>query len=224
MIRKIKFFLLNIFLASWVNHFCLAQNSVNPFLGPNVRAMAAQALAAEKRGDLASAIDINKKILETQPANVCSINSIAGLYGKLGQYDDEMQWAEKAIAIDKNYSLAYINYGDALAGKGRVEEAKQAYQTASTLNPKLAIPLYNLGVLSDRQHDYVTAIQFYQKAIILNPNFEDAYYNLGVDYINLKKFPEAISAFQKVLSLNPNAADANKILKDLKQKAKKEKK
>lgn len=197
---------------------CLAQSSVNPLLGPNIQTMSAQALDAESRGDLAGAIDINKKILETQPANVCSINSIAGLYGRLGQYDDEMLWAQKAINIDKNYSLAYINYGSALASQGKLAEAKQAYETAAQLNPKSAIPVYNLGILADKKNDYATAIQFYQNAIALNSKSEDAYYNLGIDYVKLKKYPEAIAAFKKVLSLNPKAEDANKMLTELEHK------
>ena len=220
MITRIRLVLIvNTFMMMWFwQPACLAQNSVNPLLGPNVRAMAAQALDAESRGDIAGAIDINKKILQTQPANVCSINSIAGLYGKLGQYENEMLWAQKAIDIDKNYGLAYINYGSALASQGKLAEAKQAYEIAAQLNPKSAIPVYNLGVIADRQHDYTAAIQFYQNAIALNPKSEDAYYNMGIDYVNLKKYPEAITAFKKVLSLNPKAEDARKMLTELEHK------
>lgn len=220
MITQIRLvFIIGTFIITWFwQPPCLAQNSVNPLLGPNVRAMSAQALEAESRGDIAGAIDINKKILETQPANVCSINSIAGLYGRVGQYDNEMLWAQKAIDIDKNYGLAYINYGSALASQGKLAEAKQAYKTAAQLNPKSAIPVYNLGVIADKQNDYVTAIQLYQNAIALNPKLEDAYYNMGIDYVNLKKYPEAIAAFKKVLSLNPKAEDARKMLTKLEGK------
>lgn len=218
MIKQTRLFLIGSLITWFLYHSCLAQNSANPLLGPNIKAMSAQALAAENSGDLVGAIDINKKILETQPSNVCSMNSMAGLYGRLGQYDDEILWAQKAINVDKNYSPAYINYGSALASKGQLAEAKKAYEAAAQLNPKSAIPIYNLGILADKQNDYATAIQFYQNAIALDPKSEDAYYNLGIDYINLKKYPEAIAAFKKVLSLNPKAEDAKKILTELEQK------
>lgn len=218
MVTRIRFFFTFIFLFIFSDNTCLAQNTFNPLLSPNIASMSAQAVAAESRGDLMGAINMNKKILEIQPASVCSMNSIAGLYGKLGQYDNEILWAQKAINIDKSYSPAYINYGSALASKGKLAEARQAYETAAQLNPKSAIPIYNLGILADKQNDYMTAIQFYQNAIALNPKSEDAYYNLGIDYVNLKKYPEAIAAFKQVLSLNPKAADAKKMLTELENK------
>lgn len=218
MMTQIKRCLTYAFAAYFVHTVCLAQGAVNPLLGPNIKALSAQAVSAESDGDLAGAIAINKKILETQPANVCSMNSIAGLYGKLAQYDAERQWAQKAIAIDKNYGMAYINYGSALVNQGKLAEAKQAYETAAQLNPKSPIPLYNLGVLSDKQNDYAAAVQFYQKAIELDPKLEDAYYNLGVDYVHLKQNLEAIGAFKQVLKLNPKAVDAQTLLTDLEKK------
>jgi superkiller protein 3 len=195
---------------------CFAEEiPYNPLLGPDTKSMLTQAAIAERNGDIGGAIEIYKKILETQPRNVCSLNSVAGLYGKLGRYEEEIRWSKKAIDIDVDYGLAYINYGDAMANLGNLDEAKYAYERAAELNPKSAVAVYNLGILAERKKDYLTASQFYQKAIEINPNFEDAYYNLGIVYLHLQKRVEAVAAFRKVLGLNPKALDAKKMLEEL---------
>jgi superkiller protein 3 len=217
MIRIIlKFFKLGTFIYFFFcGTICTAQE--NPLLGPDINVMFTQASTSEHGGNFPAAINIYKKILQTRPENVCAINSIAGLYGKLNQYDDEILWAKKAMKIDAAYSLAYINYGDALLNQGKLAEAKQAYQKVIELNPKSAMAYYNLGFLADKENDLASAISWYQKAVDLDPALEDAYFNLGVDYAALHRYLEASAAFKKVLELNPKAEDAKKMLLELKK-------
>lgn len=182
---------------------------------PEVKTLIAQSLKTEDSGNYAGAIKIHQKILKLQPKNIYSINTIAGLYGKLGAFSEEIVWAKKAIDVDSNYELAYLNYGNGLFGLGKVNEAKNAFKQALKINPKSADANYSLGVLSDSQDNFDSAVQFYIKATEFNPKFESAFFNLGVDYVNLKKYDEALIAFNKALKINPNDSDAKMMISEI---------
>jgi tetratricopeptide (TPR) repeat protein len=76
------------------------------------------ALQAEDQGRLEEAIEINKKIVLSNPDEIRSINTIAGLFGRLGQSDEEIEWAQRALKIDGQFEPALINLGNGYAGKG----------------------------------------------------------------------------------------------------------
>lgn len=181
-----------------------------------------KALAAEDAGNIADAIELHKKILESQPQNVLSINSIAGLYGTLGKFDEEVFWAKKAIDTKPTYDNAYLNYGNALAELGRIAEAKKAFEKAAVLNPKAPVAFYSLGVLAEQTRDIPQAIKYYKKSVAVDPKFENGYFNLGLGLANLKQYDEASSTIKKLLTINPNHADAKAMLKEI-ERAKKSK-
>ena len=182
---------------------------------PAIKSLIAKALAAEDAGNLPAAIELNKQILESQPKNVLSINSIAGLYGSLGKFDEELFWAKKAIEVDPNFDYAYINYGSALLQLGKIAEAKKAFEKAAELNPKSPFAFYSLGVLAEQTRDVPKAIKYYKKSIAVDPKFENGYFNLGAMLANMKQYDEAISTLKKLLTINPKNADARAMLSDI---------
>jgi tetratricopeptide (TPR) repeat protein len=173
------------------------------------------ALEAEDRGELEKAIELHKAVLTLQPKNSKSLNSIAGLYGVLGKYQDEIQWANKAILADPNNYRAFVNLGNAYAYLGDYGKAKGAYDTATTVNPKSALGFYSLGVLSESMKDRKKAESYYLKATQVESGFENSYLNLGALYANQGKFNEAISALNTVLKINPSANDARQMLEQI---------
>ena len=82
-----------------------------------------------------SAIDASKEVLELDPKNVAAMNTIAGLHGTLGEYQEEVTWALKALEVDPRFDLAYINHGNGLAGLGKFAEAQAAFRKAAELAP-----------------------------------------------------------------------------------------
>ena len=179
------------------------------------RGVILKALAAETAGDIPAAIELHKKILESQPENVLSMNSIAGLYGTLGKFDEELIWAKKAIDTKPTYDSAYLNYGIALAELGRIAEAKKAFEKAAELNPKAPIAFYSLGVLAEQARDLPLATKYYKKSVELDPKYDNGFFNLAVVQANLKKFDEAASTLKKLLAVNPNHTDARNMLKEV---------
>jgi tetratricopeptide (TPR) repeat protein len=176
-----------------------------------------EGIAREDAGDLEGAIEIDQKILQLDPRNIYAMTAIAGLFGKLGEFEREMAWAQKAIAIDPQFDLAYINKGNALAGLKKFNEAADAYKKAIRINPQNPLGVYSLGVIGEGQGNFKKAIEFYRQSIQIDPMFENGYFNLAAMHANLKQFDEAIAALKKLIELNPQAEDAKAMLRQIEQ-------
>lgn len=201
-----------IVLGLFTIEFCYAQASNQD---PAINSLINQSIAAENHGDLKGAITLHQKILAIQPNNVRSINSIAGLYGRLQQYNDEVVWAQKAITIDPYYELAYINLGNALLALEHTQDAKKAYLIAVTISPNSALAYYSLGLVADEERDFYTAVKLYNKAIELDPKFQDAYMNLAIAYANTQEPTKVLETLNKLIALDPkgkNVADAKNLI------------
>jgi len=180
-----------------------------------------EALEAERKGDLSKAIQIGKHVIEIEPNNECELNVIAGLYGLLENFDEEIVWARRALAANPRHWKAYINLGNAQSHLNKKSEAEISYQSAQRLASASPLPVYSLGVLAESQHKAQEAIEFYQKSIELDPKFENGYFNLAAMYGNTKRFSEAKEILQTLLKLNPNSDDAKAMLFQIEQELRK---
>jgi len=183
--------------------------SCQSFASDSVREkLIAEELRLEDLGDFSGAADVGKKILRINPKDSQTLNVIAGLYGKLGRYEDEVIWAKKAISIDKNFYLAHNNLGNALFYLGKLDDARNSFETARTLSPRDPLPVYSLGTLAEERHDLSMAIAYFERSIELDPKFEPGMFSLAAMYANAKKYDAAIATLDKLLLLNPRAQDA----------------
>ncbi len=171
-----------------------------------------RAIALEDQGDLPGAIRVYKQVLKLDPDDIHTINSIAGVYGKLNHPDLERTWAQKAIAIDSSFAPAYINYGNASAALGDLSEARKSFLKAMELDPKNCMGFYSLGVLEEQEHHPDKALVLYRRSVEINPKFENGYFNMAAMYANARRWDEAEEALHKVLELNPEAEDARQML------------
>jgi len=165
-------------------------------------------LRLEDSGDFSGAIDVAKKILRSNPRDTETLNVIAGLYGKLERYEDEVVWAKKAISVDRNFYLAYNNLGNALFYLGKLDDARNSFETAMTLAPRDPLPVYSLGTLAEERHYLSEATAYFERSIELDPKFEPGMFSLAAMYANAKKYSMAIAILDKLLLLNPKAQDA----------------
>ena len=80
-------------------------------------------------------------------------------------------------------SLHLLNYhAMACSALKRDNEALLSYQKIRKLDPKLAGPYYNMGIILKRNGRIEEAIDSYKKAISLRSDYVQAYNNLGVLY------------------------------------------
>lgn len=176
----------------------------------------AKAIAAENEGAFDSALEINEELRKLDPNNVTIFNTISGLHGSLGHYDQEIEWAKKALQVNPRYELAYINWGNALLAKKSYAQAKERFLQALAINPKSAPALYHLGLVADWQGQLDLALSYYQRAIAVDPTFEDPIYNAAAVLSNLRRYAEARNYLRLLLDLNPQDAQALALLQEIK--------
>ena len=102
-------------------------------------------------------------------------------------------------------SLHLLNYhAMACSALKRDNEALLSYQKIRKLDPKLAGPYYNMGIILKRNGRVEEAIDSYKKAISLKLDYVQAYNNLGVLYRDKEEYEDAIEMFTKVTELQPD--------------------
>jgi TolB-like protein/Flp pilus assembly protein TadD len=116
--------------------------------------------------------------------------------------------AERAVQLDDRNALAYVALGrvNQLAGDHRV--AISEGETATRLNPNLAIAHYELGFILYESGRLEDSIQCFDKAIELSPN-DPSRWNFfllkAIALLLLGEFDQAIASFEESSLLRPTA-------------------
>ncbi|MFX1446160.1 MAG: tetratricopeptide repeat protein [Promethearchaeota archaeon] len=127
----------------------------------------------------------------------------------LGLLDEAIIEFKKALRIDSDYTLAYINLGAALIDKGQFNEAIKVLKKAKKINPNIANTHSILGNALKAKGQLDEAIKEYREALQINPNFAEAHFNLGAAFTDKEQLSEAIMEFQEAIKINPNFAEAH---------------
>jgi tetratricopeptide (TPR) repeat protein len=186
---------------------------------PRIYPLLEQAFYLDEHKDYEAAIEKYKKLLDLGTLGIGvapTSNSIAGCYGKLGNFTEEVNWAKKATDADPEFPLGYINLGNGYAGLGDLDRATRAFTKFVALRPKDPKGYYSLGVVADQQQNWSKAELFYRKSIAVDPNFSNGHYNLAASYANQRKFKLAIGELQKFIALDPTNEGARAMLTEIK--------
>jgi hypothetical protein len=95
---------------------------------------------------------------------------------------------EKAAAVNDKATR--------LEKRGRIEEAVAEYQKAAALDPRWGTPLYNLGLLFKKRHDWEQSLDYNRRATALPPKNEAAWWNLGIAATALGRWDVARAAWR----------------------------
>ena len=146
---------------------------------PNAMWYWARSLAAVLAGREEEALPVAEEGLARFPHSAPLSNNIAVLCERRGDFER----AERllAAAVEEEPSLPQLskNLGDLFYRSGRADEARQAYQRAVKLAPRLGDDVYfKLGNLAIRERDTQRARAYWREALTLNPSHELARANL----------------------------------------------
>ena len=125
-----------------------------------------------------------------------------------GDFEQAIQYYDKAINLNPNYAIAYFYRGNAYGNKGELDQAIQDFTKAIDLNPNDAKAYNNRGIAYGTKDDFDLAIQDFTKAIDLDPNYAKAYFYRGIAYSDKGELDQAIQDYDKAIDLNPNDAKA----------------
>ena len=182
---------------------------------PEMQKLMQKEVALEERGDLVGAVAVCQQILKIAPKDAGTMNVIAGLHGQMNRPEDQIVWANKALAIDKTLWAAYVNRGNAEMSLGEMVAAKASFKQASQLAPNDPIPEYSLGVWQEALGNLKAATKHYERAVRLDPEFENGLFNLAAAYANANRFDEAVALLDRLLKKNPAARDAREMRRQI---------
>jgi protein O-GlcNAc transferase len=167
-----------------------------------------QALAAHRRGALAEAAPLYRRVLEAAPANNVACTNLAAIATAAGDFDEAETMFRRAVALTPASAEAHYNLGFILQEQDKLDAAIEAYRRALALRPDMPQPYTNLGVALQHQGKLDEAVAAFRQAIAGNPKHADAYFNLGVVLRAQGHVEEAAAAYQRVIALDPSHAAA----------------
>jgi tetratricopeptide (TPR) repeat protein len=157
--------------------------SVDELLGPLSWAWEGQVLPATNQEEL-------QKLL-TQKA-VFPINE-----GQFPSRPEAIPYLTEAIEENNSDYASHYHLGNLLAGLHRTDEAVPHWEKAAELNPKLSVPLRNLGLYAwKKEKDFAKAQDYYRRAIAARPSDDTLYRDLARILVEDEKRPEAIAVLE----------------------------
>ena len=131
--------------------------------------------------------------------------NLAGLaYSYIGNTEKAILLCEKAVSIDHNYPISYIDLGhihfnvfNLSTNPEALQKALVNYQKAVELDPQLSVAHYGLGLVFMYENNFIKARQHLETALQLKPDFEAVLYNLGIICLKNGDKIKALSYFNK---------------------------
>ena len=121
------------------------------------------------------------------------------------KYHKAVLWFEKLLSLGESSKFIYEKLSDCYAKTYRNKEAIAYIKKALKFDNKDTVNLYNLGLLYEKEKDYVKAEQYISLSITLeNYPLDKEYTDLARVYNYLKQPEKAIKAYNKALKENPN--------------------
>ncbi|MGI4790809.1 MAG: tetratricopeptide repeat protein [Janthinobacterium lividum] len=169
----------------------------------------------QKAGRSADAAAALQKSATLNPKDASASLSAGELFAKIGQYDDAIASLTKALGPDVDPKLdpgaeydAYFALGESYAAKQDNPQAIKEFETASTLQPQNAVPLYNKGVLQQQAGLNADAETSYRSALQKDPNNVQIQTALGVLLADTGNNAESASLLSASVPKMPQNAQA----------------
>lgn len=163
-----------------------------------------------------------QKAYELNPGDKEVLNAIGIIYLlKFEDFPKAIDFFQKALKVDHDFSEAYNNLGFAYEKSMRFEEAIDSYKKAlSNLLYRTPEKAYNnLGRVYYRLGRYDEAIDVNKEALKRSSDFYYSYYDLSLCYNAKGKYGDAATAITKAVEIDPlYKGDKGKAINDLKQR------
>ena len=160
-----------------------------PASQPAADAYAGLAQALNNGGKSEESFSAYSRSLEISPNDAIVLCNFANALQNAGRGGDESEALEivnRALKFAPGNSVvaaaAYNIRGSILFNLKKYREARSDFELAAKLNPALADPINNLGVIFSREGNKKKALQYFLEAARLAPDWEEVEYNLALNY------------------------------------------
>ncbi|MBF0316610.1 MAG: tetratricopeptide repeat protein [Nitrospirae bacterium] len=120
-----------------------------------------------------------------------------------GEYQASIDALDKAIALNPEYTEAYVNRGSSYKMLGKNQQALYDYNHAIELNPRLPVAYFYRGFFYYDLNKVQQAIDDFDVAIDLNPKYTMAYLFRGLAYKAIDAVEQAIEDIDMAIALDP---------------------
>jgi tetratricopeptide (TPR) repeat protein len=134
--------------------------------------------------------------------------SIAGLYGRMGDFEPAFALCDQVLAKEPNLYSALYNCGNIHLIDGQYAEAERLLSHATEVSPEQAAPKHFLGraLLQDGRN--AEAQPYLLQAVAMDPKVWDYHYWLAQSLERNGNIPSARAQYQEALRLNPDSGEA----------------
>jgi len=136
------------------------------------------------------------------------IASVAGLYGRMGNFDRAFQLCDQILARDPNLYTALYNCGNIHLMANQYAAAEKLLARASQVVPEEAGPRHYLGRTLLEDGRVQEARPYLQQAVAMDPKVWDYHYWLAVSLEKSGNTVEARSEYERALQLNQASTEA----------------
>lgn len=174
----------------------------------SVHAMFQQALACQRRGELAQAEDLYLQVLAAHPQHAPSWHLLGSLALRAGAASRACELIEKSIEANPTFAAAHLELGNALRLAGRPEPALASFDRAIELKRDLVEAHFNKAVVLQELQRWEAALISYERTLKLQPNFMIALYNRAVLLGALQRPEESLAAYDRCLKASPTHVES----------------
>ena len=114
--------------------------------------------------------------------------------------NDATLWADVARKSPNN-ARGLMNYGIALMGAGRYEEARELFQRGQRLRPSYAFLDINLGIVNAAMNNHAQAEIHFRRALALDPAQPASHRHYAPWLLSQGRGPEAISHYRQLVDI-----------------------
>ncbi len=133
---------------------------------------------------------------------------LAGLYGRLGDYNNALDLCSKLLSKTPDLLSALYNCGNIDFQVGRYADAEKLLLQAVQQDPGEPSPLYWLGRVHLQAGLTMQAQQDFSNAVAMRPEVYDYHYWLAQTFEKRGDIPGARQQYQKALRIKPESQEA----------------
>jgi tetratricopeptide (TPR) repeat protein len=143
------------------------------------------------------------------PRDVDAYQSIGNIYFMQRNYDDALNWYDKATRVDFLYPRSYNNLATIYYMRGDYDNAKKYWGDAIAVDATYPRAYYGLGLVAMLTGDTTEAETRFLDAVKVG-DMSEAMYTLGSLYFDQDKYDQSESWFNRYLEKEPNGEWADK--------------
>jgi len=140
------------------------------------------------------------------PENTEGLLKLSELYFLVKQYQQAIDYANKALKINNTLAQGYYLKGNIYKESGDTTKAVSSLETAIDQDNKFANAFEELGIIYAARKNPV-ALDYYERALKINPDNEAVKYAKAKILQDLGRSDEALGEYEKILSKNKDCAN-----------------